>query len=288
MNRRRNFSYYIISAALLLLGLITLYPILYVFSMSISDPVAAYTGRVTVLPSGFSLRAYQLVLENKQIWTSYGNTIFYTVAGTAINILLTVLGAYVLSQNHYVFRKPLTLIIMFTMFFSGGLIPSYILVNNLHLYNTRWALLLPGAISTFNLLIAINYFRTVPGEIYEAARIDGANDLQILFRIVIFLVKPVLATLVLFYAVSHWNSYFPALLYLATPKLQPMQLYLMKVLVMGDQSLAGGLDTGSDRVMILSQLKYAAIMITMLPIMMIYPFLQKHFVKGVMLGSIKA
>ncbi|MEG1687962.1 MAG: carbohydrate ABC transporter permease, partial [Angelakisella sp.] len=217
-------SYWIIAALLLVIGLITLYPIVYVFSMAFSDPAAAYRGEVLLLPKGFSLQAFSMVLSNPEMGQSYLNTIFYTICGTLINIIMTITGAFVLTQKTFCLRKILFILIMITMFFSGGMIPNYILINNLGLYNTRWVMLLPTAINTFNLMIAINYFRTVPGEIYEAAKIDGANDIQTLFKIAIHLVKPMIATLVIFYAVEHWNSYFNAMMYLSDQKLQPMQI----------------------------------------------------------------
>lgn len=284
---QRGVSYWVLAVLLALIGAAALYPILYVFSMAFSDPGAAYRGEVFLLPRGFSLEAFKMVLSNPEVGRSYLNTLFYTFFGTLINLLMTVLAAFVLTQPAFCLRKVLLPAITLTMFFSGGMIPNYLLINQLHLYNTRWVMLLPGAINTFNLMIALSYFRTIPAEIYEAARMDGANDIVLLFSIALHLVGPLLATLTVFYAVAHWNNYFSAMMYLPNQKLQPMQMYLVKVLNMGSETLAGGLDAGSERTMLLSQLKYAVIVAAMLPIMVIYPFMQKYFVKGVMIGSVK-
>lgn len=255
--------------------------------MSISDPENVINQSVWLFPKGFSLEGFKLVFATGSFWTSYLNTIFYTIAGTAINVTLTVMVSYALSRKSFSLRKPIMMLIVFTMLFSGGLIPTFILVNNLGMYDTRWALLLPNAVAAWNVIIATTFFRTLPVELEESAKIDGANDLTILFRIMIPLSMPIIAVLTLFYAVGHWNSYFNAMLYLPSPDLQPLQLYLMKVLVQLSGDTAANMQTGLSRTALVEQFKYASIVVTVLPIVCVYPFLQKHFVKGVMIGSLK-
>ena len=266
---------------------ITLYPFIYVLSMSISDPIYVVQQAIWLLPKGFALKAYKLVFENSDIWQAYYNSIWYTVIGTAVNVGLTITTAYPLSRRNFFAAKPVMLMIVFTMYFSGGLIPSFILVNNLGLYNTRWAIILPVAISAFNVILARTFFANIPESLSESAKIDGANDISIVIRIIIPLSGPIIAVLILFYAVSRWNSYFTAMLYLPDSKLQPVQLYLVKILVQNQANLIKNVSEQFDRSMILTQVKYAAIIIVILPILMVYPFVQKYFVKGVMLGAIK-
>lgn len=280
-------SYGFICAALAVALLITLYPFVYVLSMSISDPIHVMNNTVWLFPKGFSLDTYMKVFENGEIWVAYGNTLFYTVAGTAINVVMTFLAAYPLSRRTFSGRKAIMIGIVVTMFFSGGLVPSFILINELGLYNTRWALLLPGAVSAFNIIIARTFFQGIPESLFESAKIDGANDIGILFRIVLPLSKAVLAVLTLFYAVGHWNSYFNAMLYVSDVKLQPVSLYLMKILIQNQDPTMQDMRDALDRMLFSMQLKYTMIVITTLPIVCIYPFLQKYFVRGVMIGSLK-
>jgi putative aldouronate transport system permease protein len=265
-----------------------LYPFVYTFSMSISSPVYAVQNVIVLLPKGFSLESYKLVFRDSEIWRSYYNTLWYTGVGTSINVFLTVLSAYPLSKKQYFLRNTLMIFVAFTMFFSGGLIPSFILVTQLGLYNTRWAIILPGAISAWNLILARTFFESIPESMDEAAVIDGASQLRILTRIYLPLSMPIIAVLVLFYAVGHWNSYFSALLYLPDKTLQPMQLYLRKVLTMANNEIIGSqMAIGYERSLATMQLKYTVVIVTILPIICVYPFLQKYFVKGVMIGAIK-
>jgi putative aldouronate transport system permease protein len=291
MSRTRSvgesFSRGLLVAILLLAVIATLYPFIYVLSMSISDPFEVLNKTVFLWPKGFSLGSYQVLLENKSIWQSYMNTLWYTAVGTAISLVMTVLIAYPLSKGTFLLRGPLMVFITITMFFGGGMIPSFILVSQLHLYNTRWAIVLPVAISTWNTIIARTYFQGLPESLSESARIDGANDFRILASIVIPLSMPIIAVLTLFYAVGQWNSYFPALLYLADPKLHPLQLFLMRVLIQMRYELATALQVGVFRAVQVEQLKYATIVVTVLPILCIYPFIQKYFVKGVLIGALK-
>lgn len=276
-----------LKALMVFAAIITIYPFIYVLNMSISKPEYVIQGSIGFLPKGFSLNSYKMVFENKAIWQSYYNTIWYTVIGTFINIILTVVTAYPLSRKSFFIKKQLMLFITFTMFFSGGLIPSFILINSIGLYNTRWAMVIPGAIATMNLIIARTYFQGIPDSLEESAKLDGANEIKILFRIMIPLAKPIISVLVLYYGVAHWNSYFNALIYLPSQELHPMQVYLMKILIQESEELAGDTQMGIGRSMQVEQLKYAAIIVTILPILFVYPFLQKYFVKGVMIGAIK-
>lgn len=291
MKIRKSFGEKISDIIIILINclviIITLYPFIFVISMSISDPVYAMRQEVFFLPKGFSTEAYKIVFENPDIWTSYYNTIWYTLVGTVINVILTVMAAYPLSRKSFFARNHIMVFIAFTMFFSGGLIPSYIIVNNLHLYNTRWAIILPGAVSAFNVIMARTFFETIPESLQESAKIDGANEMKILTSLILPLSKPIIAVLVLFYAVGHWNSYFSSLIYLSDAKLQPLQLYLYKILVKQQESLMEGMVDQYERALVGTQVKYAAIIVTILPIIFIYPFLQKYFVKGVMIGAVK-
>src|SRR5712691_10276732 len=267
----------------------TLYPMLYILFASFSDPtlLAQHRGLLAG-PLGFSTEAYARVFENPNILTGYRNAIYYVVSGTFINIVLTTLGAYVLSRRKVLWKEPIMFRIVFTMFFSGGLIPTFLLVGrSLGWINSPLALIIPGAIQTYNLIIMRTAFQQVPYELNEAARMDGANDFQILWRIYIPLVKPVLAVMVLFYSVSHWNSFFPALIYLRNRDLYPLQLILREILIQnGTQSMTTSASSG-DVQMISETIKYATIVVATVPILLIYPFLQRYFIKGVLIGSIK-
>jgi putative aldouronate transport system permease protein len=267
--------------------IITLYPFVYVLSMSISDPKYVVSDSVWLFPKGFSLESYRKVFENKDIWVAYYNTVFYTGVGTSLNILFTVLAAYPLSRRTFFARNWIMVIITITMFFGGGLIPSFLLIKELGLYNTRWAILLPGLTTAFYIIITRTFFYGIPDSLTESAKIDGANDIGILLRIIIPLSKPILAVLALFYAVGHWNSYIPAMIYLPDQKLQPLSLYLVKILVQNNDSMLEGMIDQYDRALMSIQLKYSIIIVTILPILLVYPFLQKYFVKGVMIGSLK-
>lgn len=271
-----------------ILILVTLYPFLYVLFSSISDPglLAKNTG-VLYKPLGLTFKAYQLVFENPMIMIGYVNTIFYVVVGTAINIFLTSIGAYALSRKNVMLSKPIMMMIIFTMFFSGGLIPTYLLINELGMMNTRWSLIIPNAISVWNLIIMRTSFKGIPESLEESAKMDGANDFTILFRIILPLSLPVIAVMILFYGVGHWNSYFSAMIYLRDNSLWPLQLFLREILITNStEGFITGVG-GGDRYPIGETVKYATIIVATLPILFLYPFLQKYFVKGVMIGSIK-
>jgi putative aldouronate transport system permease protein len=270
-----------------LLGIACLYPILYVFSVSISDPRAAMAGRVKVLPVGFSLDAYKRVLETPLIWTYYYNTVWYTVVGTALNLVATVLLAYPLSKRSFVLKGPISFIVVFTMFFGGGLIPTFLLVNSLGLYGTRWVMPLIGLVNTFNMIIARTFFQSLPEELFECARIEGASEFRILVKIVLPLSTAIIAVLALYYGVGHWNTYFAALIYLPNVELQPIQVLLRRVVLQNSMEVfnPGALARSTGTVSM--QVKYAVIFFAMFPVLCLYPFLQKYFVKGVMIGALK-
>jgi putative aldouronate transport system permease protein len=273
---------------MLLLCTVTLYPFLYVLFASLSDPgqLASHRG-ILGKPLGLQLEAYKAVFKNPMITTGYGNTILYVTLGTAINLFMTSLGAYVLSRRDLYFKNTIMFTIVITMVFSGGLIPTYLVVSGLGMVNTMWAVLIPGAINTFNLIIMRTSFQGVPQSLEESARIDGAGDFTILFRVIVPLCLPVMAVMVLWYAVGHWNSYFSALIYLRDRELYPLQLILREILISNStDSMMTGSSMG-DKMPIGETIKYATIIVSTLPILCLYPFLQKYFVKGVLIGAIK-
>ncbi len=274
---------------LLVLIVATLYPLLHVAFASISNPalLAAHRGALFG-PLGFSLAAYERVFDNPMILLGYRNTLFYVIAGTTLNVLMTALAAYALSRRNVFWKRPIMLGIVFTMFFSGGLIPSFLLIGRtLGMMDTPWALIIPGAIQTYNLIIMKTAFEGVPYELEESARIDGANDFYILFKIILPVSLPVVAVMILFYAVAHWNSFFPAMVYLRTRELYPLQLILREILIANSiQDMTTNVSSG-DVEMIGETIKYATIVVATLPILCVYPFLQRYFVKGVMIGAIK-
>lgn len=277
----------LIYSSLFMIMLMTLYPFIYIISMSISEPVNVINRSVWLYPIGFSLDSYARVFANADLWRSYYNTIYYTVAGTSLNVTMTMLAAYPLSRGQFFLRKQMMIMIVITMFFQGGLIPMFILIQNLGLYDTRWAVLLPSAVGAFNIIVARSFLQSIPGELFESAKLDGANDIRILTGIVVPLSKPILAVLTLFYAVNHWNSFLPALMYLPSPQLQPLSIYLKALLIESSVSMTQDMEGAFEQSMATVQIKYAVIVVAILPIISVYPFLQKHFVKGVMIGSLK-
>ncbi|RAV06433.1 carbohydrate ABC transporter permease [Paenibacillus sp. YN15] len=274
---------------MLFMIVVTLYPFVYVILSSISDSrqLVSHTG-VLLAPKGLTLEAYVMVFRNPNIIGGYVNTLFIVVAGTVLNLFMTCLGAYVLSRKGISWTRYLMLGITFTMFFSGGLIPMYLLVNNwLHLGNTLLAVIIPGMISTWNLIILRTSFGSVPDSLIESAWLDGANDVTILFRIVVPLSLPVMAVMILFYGVGHWNSWFGAMIYLRDRSLFPLQLILREILIQNSTNYMSGDASAGDVEAVGESIKYATIIVATLPILAVYPFLQKYFVKGVMIGSIK-
>lgn len=275
----------IILTALLILFL---YPVLYILFGSFSDPGKMMEHRgILFAPLGFTLDAYKLVLKNPLILTSYANTLYYVIAGTAINVFLTTLGAYCLSRKKLLLKNFFMLLITFTMFFSGGLVPSYLLVKSLHLQDTRWVMLIPTAISAYNLIIMRTFFNGIPDSLEESAKIDGAGDFTVLFKILVPVAKPVIAVMVLFYGVGHWNEWFNASIYMTDRDLFPLQLILREILIQNSTDSMMTDVGGADKALIGESVKYATIVVATVPILFIYPFLQKYFQKGFMLGSVK-
>lgn len=267
-------------------ALLCLYPMVHVFFASISDPIRLmqHTG-VLLWPKGFSLKGYQTVLQNPNIGIGYLNTIVYVIAGTAINMVLSTLGAYALSRRGYLFKRAITVGIVFTMYFSGGLIPNFLLVHNLGLYNSRLAMLLPGAIATWNLIVMKTSFQNIPASLEESAKIDGANDFTVLWRIFVPVAKSTMAVMILFYAVGHWNAWFNAMIYLQDRRLFPLQLFLREILIAN--SSGGNTAVDADVFFLEEVIKHATIIVSTVPILFIYPFAQKYFMTGVMMGSLK-
>ncbi len=269
--------------------LVTIYPLIYVLSCSISSPEDVYMGRVFLFPASFDLSSYAKVLGADMIWTGYANTILYVVVGTLISCALTLPAGYVLSRRDFRPRGVLMGIFLFTMYFSGGTIPTYLVVRSLGLINNMFGFILPGAMSVWNVIVVRTYMSTsIAWEIQEAAKVDGAGDFRLFLVIVLPLSMPIVAVMVLFYAVGYWNSYFNALLYLSDQSKWPLQMVLREVLIRSDSSIAGG-GGGSliDQAYMAEAIKYTTIVVSTLPILFIYPFLQRYFIKGVMIGSVK-
>lgn len=266
---------------------ITLYPIIYVTSLSLSDPKAIMQMRVKLLPVDLSAEGYKLILEDKQFWTGYKNTIIYTITGTLTAMVFTILCAYPLSKKWLKGQKTILKLFIFTMFFNGGLIPNFLFIKSLGLINSIWAIIIPLAVNPFNMIIMMTFFKSLPETLEQAAEIDGLNPVQILMRIVLPLSQAILATIGLFYAVYYWNEWFRPMIFLNDSSKQPVTLFLRN-LVMGHQLAAqsGVLDESAGQ-MVAENLKSASIVVVSLPILMIYPFIQRYFVKGIMLGSVK-
>ena len=272
---------------------LTLYPLIYVLSASFSDPVSVTTGKVTLLPVQPTLDGYATIFQYGPIWLGYRNTLFYTIVGTLINMAVTLPCAYALSRRDFVGRNVLSIFFAFTMFFSGGLIPTYLVVKQLKMLNTVWALLLPTAMSVWNMIIARTYFQnSIPAGLEEAATIDGCSNLKLFFQIILPLSQPIIAVLILYYAVGHWNEYFNALIYLNDQNIYPLQLILRNILLLDQMfDMMDSDPEARQEMMRLLQMKesmkFGIIVLSTLPVMVLYPFLQKFFVKGVMIGAIK-
>lgn len=275
---------------------ITIYPMWYVIIMSISDPVVAAGSGVTFWPSGFYLGSYQIILREMDFWLSVRNSVLYVIAGLVLMLATTLLVAYPLTRPNLKGRKACVIFLLIPMYFSGGMIPSFILITKLGLYNTPWATILPGAYGIWNIILCKTYLQSIPHELAEAAYIDGAGNMQALSKIYLPLAKPVLAVISIYTIVGIWNSWFGAKLYQPNPAIQPVQLYLQKVLVeqsvdlskMMEQNMTQEMmEAMTAKAMSARQLKYSMIVVVTLPIIMVYPMFQKHFVKGVMLGSLK-
>ena len=272
--------------------LIVAYPLIYIVSASFSSTAAVMANRVWLWPVEPSLKGYEAVFNNKDILTGFGNSIFYTLAGTFVNLVVTLAAAYPLSRRDLRPRNFIMLVFSFTMFFAGGMIPSYLLVSNLGMLNTRWSVILPGALNVYNMIIARQFFASnIPTELLEASQLDGCSDFQFIFRVVVPLSGAIVAVLGLFFAVGHWNAYFSALLYIGDLKKYPLQVFLREILIQNtiDASMTGSVSLEDEVVKqgLEDLLKYSLIIVASVPVLIIYPFVQKYFVKGVMIGSIK-
>ena len=274
---------------MIFLILITIYPVWYVITCSVSDSANLIGDKgLMLVPQGFSLVSYDMVLKNPNILTGYLNTIFIVVFGTFINVFMTSIGAFVLSRRKFAIKRPLMVLVLITMYFGGGLIPTFLWINNiLGMKNTFWALMLPGAISTYNLIVMRTNFQSIPVSLEEAAKIDGANDIHVLFKIVLPLSIPILAVMTLFYGVGHWNSWFSALIYIRERSKYPLQLILREIILLNNTEVMAGDTSAVDKFNVGEGIKYATIIVATVPILCVYPFIQKYFVKGVMVGAIK-
>ena len=288
----------ILIIAMAILTLLFFYPMYLVIISAVSEPNAVYSGKVTLLPQGWNATGFEQVMKTNELWSGYLNSGIYTVVGTAINLFFTMTGAFVLSRPNFGLKKPITLMIVVTMFFGGGMIPTYLLVRNMKLLNTIWSLVLPGAISTWNLMVTRTFLQTsIPEEIHEAGEIDGCNNMQFFVRIVLPLSSTIMVVIGMFYAVGHWNSYFSAMLYITKEEMYPLQLVLRNLLLNAEYALsaakAGGAVDSYDMEKMMEMyhlaesMKYIIVLATVLPIMIVFPFVEKYFVKGVMVGSLK-
>ena len=283
---------------IILFVIVELYPMIFVLSASFSEPTMVGSGQMLLWPVKPTLQGYQFILQYKTIWGGYANTLFYTIVGTSFNLFVTIPCAYALSRKDFPDKGIFMLLFMFTMYFSGGTIPMYLNYKSLGLLNTRWVIIICGALSVYNMIVARTFFaNTIPWELHEAARIDGASDFRTFFSIVLPLSKAIMAVMVLYYGVAHWNQYFIALMYL--PKAQelwPLQMVLRDILIKGQfaaKSMGDGVMDPQEMLELLRQadtaniMKYCVIVVATVPMLIIYPFLQKFFAKGVMIGSVK-
>jgi len=275
---------------LALVLVIVAYPLVYVVSASFSSTYAVMSGKVWLWPVEPSLEGYKAIFKNSNVLTGFANTFLYTAAGTLLNVALTIMAAYPLSRRDFRGRAGFMLLFVFTMMFNGGLIPTYLLVKELYMLDTVWSLIVPTALSVWNVIIMRTYFQTtIPHELLEASQLDGCNDFRFLLRIALPLSGPILAVIALFYGVGHWNQYFNAMIYLKNPDLYPLQLVLRDILIQNEVNIEmlGDAKTAAARQGLRELLKYSLIVVTSVPLLLVYPFVQKFFVKGVMIGSIK-
>ena len=289
--RSDTFFNFVIGTLCLLIFIIIAYPLWFVVIASVSNADLVAQGRVILFPRGFSLFAYQKVLEDARVWIGYRNTIFYSTVGTIVNLLLTLPAAYALSRKELPFRRVVMFFFIFTMYFNGGLIPTYLRVQSLHLDNTPWVFIIPFSVSVFNLIVTRAYFESsIPNELYEAATIDGCSHFRYFLKVVLPLAKPVIAVIGLYYFVGHWNDFFTGLVYVRDKNLVPLQLVLRDILISNQVFKEGvglGGAAGGYAQRYADSIKYALIIVSSLPVLVLYPFLQKYFEKGVMLGAVK-
>ena len=279
---------------LTLILIIVAYPLYFVIIASISDPQAVSGGDVTFLPVGFSLDGYAEVFKDTRVMRSFVNSIFYTTVGTCINLIVTIPTAYTLSRRQFAGKKFVTFFYMVTMFVSGGMIPTYLVVKNMQMLDTMWSLIVPGAMSVYNMIVARTFFESsLPEELFEAATVDGCGHTKFFFKIALPLSKAIIAIMVLYYGIGHWNNYFSALLYMKTEDKYPLQLVLRSILISNEANLSMAVTTPEmqqalqEQQALVDLMKYSLIIVSSIPVMILYPFIQKHFVKGVMIGSVK-
>ncbi|MBA2940824.1 carbohydrate ABC transporter permease [Paenibacillus sp. CGMCC 1.16610] len=271
-----------------LLLVIVLYPLIYIVSSSFSSPAAVTSGRVWLWPVEFSLKGYAQLMDNPKIITGYANSLFYTAAGTLISVALTIMIAYPLSRKTFKGRNVLMMLVTFTLLFTGGLIPTYLVVKQMGLIDTRWALIIPNAIWVWQVIIARTFFQTsIPDELIDSSELDGCSDLRFMWSVVIPLSKPIIAVLFLMYAVGQWNAYFDALIYLKTAQLFPLQLILRSIIILNNSSNATDALKLVERQQLAELLKYSLIVVATIPVLIIYPFVQRYFVQGMLVGSVK-
>ena len=271
-----------------LVGLMALYPFVYTISMSLSSAAEAMRASLHLYPRDVSLTSYRMVLSNPEIVTGFTNSILRTVLGTALTLFFTCLTAYPLARREMPHRSPLLFLVLFTMLFSGGIVPNYLLVKNLGLIDSVWALVLPQMLTAFNIIVVKNFFQAIPESLAESAKIDGASEFNILFRIYVPLSKPVLATIGLWTAVAHWNHWFDAMLYIASDENQVLQTFLQRIVIENSVELIEqGLVDPNITEFTPETIKAATVVVTILPMLLVYPFVQKYFVRGIMLGSVK-
>jgi len=272
-----------------ILLLLVIYPLYFVVMASVTDPDLIYSGKLLFFPDHLTWDGYKKVLTEPSIWLGFRNSLLYTVLGTSINVVLTISAGYALSRTDLVGRNVFMFLLVFTMFFGGGLIPTYLLIKDLGMLNTVWAMVIPNAVSVFNVIITRTFFQSnIPGEVLESAMIDGCTNMKFFLKIAIPLALPICAVMVLFYAVGHWNSYFQALIYLKSNAMQPLQVILRNILIMNEGSDLQNLQDGSqEQQKRLELMKYAIIIVSSLPVLILYPFLQRFFVKGALVGSLK-
>ena len=283
----RRISIVIIYIVAILAAVITVYPFYYVIINSFSEPAEVLRRNVWILPIKPTFVAYMELLQESEAFVAYGNTIWYTTVGTLLNVFFTVMAGYALSIKSFSLRKTVSLFVVITMFVSGGIIPTYIVVVKTGLYNNRWAMIIPTLVSAYNLIITRAFMESIPYELTESGKLDGANDFGILFKIILPVAKPIISLLFIYYAVMHWNEYFNAMIYLQDRALKPVQLYLRDILISGTAAATSQAAIGNDQTVLYEELKFTNIVVTVLPITIIYPFFQKHFIQGVMVGSVK-
>ena len=283
MISRKTFSIFTLAKTLFLfiMVFITLYPMIYMLAVSLSKDIYVLRGEVSFYPRGFTLDTYKMVFDNTKLMNSFKNTVVYVTVGTALSLFITALAAFALSKQRIMYSRFFTIMVIITMYFGGGMIPTYLVIRNLGLIDTLWAVVLPSAMSTYNLLVMRSFFDQFPTEIEDSGQNDGLNDLQLFWYLVLPVSKPVLASIGLFYAVSKWNAFFEPFLYLTKVKLFPLQLILREILS------AGQTDVAQDKLVVVQSLRYANVIVSIVPIIAVYPFLQKYFVKGVMIGAVK-